>query len=137
MARAEDVLRWTVEVKRRAGGRSAGTLDAYFVDGAARYRSRADVARRAFGVETGAAEPPPPVARAEQVEHPRAPEPAAAALGRFEAAAAVRGNDALGAQAAAAEAVLAAVEAGSEDAGARGRSASRPRRRPVPAPREL
>ena len=58
VARAEDVLRWTVEVKRRAGGRSAGTLDAYFVDGAARYRSRADVARRAFGVETGAAEPP-------------------------------------------------------------------------------
>ena len=134
VARAEDVLRWTVEVKRRAGGRSAGTLDAYFVDGAARYRSRADVARRAFGVETGAAEPPPPVARVEQVEStprapepaaavestPRAPEPAAAALGRFEAAAAVRGNDALGAQAAAAEAVLAAVEAGSEDAGARG-----------------
>ena len=32
VARAEDVLRWTVEVKRRAGGRSAGTLDAYFVD---------------------------------------------------------------------------------------------------------
>ena len=121
VARAEDVLRWTVEVKRRAGGRSAGTLDAYFVDGAARYRSRADVARRAFGVETGAAEPPPPVARVEQVEStPHAPEPAAAALGRFEAAAAVRGNDALGAQAAAAEAVLAAVEAGSEDAGARG-----------------
>ena len=47
VSRAEDVLRWTVEVTRRAGGRSAGTLDAYFVDGAARYRSRADVARRA------------------------------------------------------------------------------------------
>jgi hypothetical protein len=125
VARAEDVMRWTVEVKRRTGGQSAGTLDAYFVDGAARYRSRADVARRAFGVETGAAEPPsPPVVHvehvAEHVENAPAPE-ALAALGLFEAAAAVRGNAALGAQAAAAEAVLSAVEiAGSEDAGARG-----------------
>ena len=116
VAKSDDAVK-----RRRAGGRSARTLDAYFVDGAARYRSHADVARRAFGVETGAAEPPPPVARVEQVEStPRAPEPAAVALGRFEAAAAVRGNDALDAQAAAAEAVLSAVEAGSEDNGARG-----------------
>ena len=69
VARAEDVLRWTVEVKRRAGGRSAGTLDAYFVDGAARYRSRADVAG---GLRDRRRGTPPPVA-VERVEHPRAP----------------------------------------------------------------
>ena len=77
VAACDDVLGWTVRVETRRGGKTAGTKDVYYAGPAGRYRSRREVAAKAFGHASPGAKRPRSPARRRPA--PAAPAPLVAA----------------------------------------------------------